>query len=59
MQQFVTIVTARHCKRCLSTNVICSGGSRRRRDGSRIRYCSCRDCGAKIAIVEVPPKREG
>lgn len=59
MQQFVSIVTMRHCKRCLSTRVICDGGSYVRRDGARVRYCRCRDCGARLVFVEVPPKREG
>lgn len=38
---------ARKCRVCGSVNVDSGGGSHVNKDGARVQYCVCRDCGAK------------
>ena len=40
-------LAARKCRMCGSTNVINDCGSHPNKDGSKVIYCTCRDCGAK------------
>lgn len=49
-----TPIPARKCRRCGGTNVVNDGGVHRNANGTKTRYCICKDCGTKNTYVENP-----
>lgn len=49
-----TVIEARKCRGCGSTNIDTAGGSHKNKHGKRVQYCVCKDCGKRNIYIITP-----